>query len=46
MGRRINSQVDEANRAMWNLDYLVTAFFWFANSEDFPLQGQDEPVLP
>jgi hypothetical protein len=44
-GRRIKSQVDEANRAMWKGDYLETGFFWFASAEDIPLQGQDEPPL-
>src|SRR6202022_604087 len=31
MGRRIESQVDEANRAIWKGDYLETGFFWFAS---------------
>jgi hypothetical protein len=45
MGRRIESQVDEANRAIWKGDYLETGFFWFASAEDIPLQGQDESPL-
>ena len=45
MGRRIKGQVDEADRAMRKGDYLEAAFFWFARSEDIPLQGQDDPIL-
>src|SRR5580692_6931660 len=45
IGRRIKGQIDEANCAIWKGDYLETAFFWFANSEDIPLQGEDDPVL-
>ena len=45
MGRRIKGQVDEADRAMWKGDYLEVAFFWFARSEDIPLQSQDDPIL-
>ena len=45
IGRRIKGQVDEADRAIWKGDYLEAAFFWFARSEDIPLQGQDDPVL-
>jgi hypothetical protein len=44
MGRRIESQVDEANRAIWKGDYLETGF-WGASTEDIPLQGQDESPL-
>jgi hypothetical protein len=45
MGRRIESQIDEANYAIWKGDYLETAFFWFASSEGIPLQGEDDPLL-
>ena len=45
IGRRIKSQVDEADRAMWKGDNLKVGFFWFANSEDIPLQGEDGAVL-
>jgi hypothetical protein len=45
IGRRIKGQIDEANCAIWKGDYLETAFFWFASSEDIPLQGEDDPVL-
>src|SRR6202051_2720111 len=45
VGRRIKGQVDEADRAMWKGDNLEAALFWFARSEDIPLQGQDDPVL-
>ena len=45
MGCRIKGQIDEANCAIWKGDYLETAFFWFASSEDIPLQGEDDPVL-
>jgi hypothetical protein len=44
MGRRIKDQIDETHRAMWKGDYLETAFFLFASSEDIPLQGQDDPL--
>ena len=44
-GRRIEGQVDEADRAIWKGDNLKTGFFWFANSEGISLQGQDDPVL-
>jgi hypothetical protein len=43
-GCRIESQVDEANRAIWKGDYLE-AGFWCASAEDIPLQGQDESSL-
>ena len=45
MGRRIKGQIDETHRAMWKGDYLETAFFLFASSEDIPLQGQNGPLL-
>lgn len=45
IGRRIKGQVDEADRAMWKGDNLKAGFFWFANSEDISLQGQDDAVL-
>ena len=45
IGRRIKRQVDEADRAIWKGDYLEAALFWFARSEDIPLEGQDDPVL-
>ena len=45
MGRRIKRQIDKTHRAMWEGDYLETAFFWFASSEDIPLQGEDDPLL-
>ena len=44
MGRRIKGQLDEANRAMWKGDYLEPVFFWFASSEDIPLQGENDPL--
>ena len=37
MGRRIKGQIDETHRAMWEGDYLETAFLRFASSEDIPL---------
>jgi hypothetical protein len=45
MGRRIKGQIDEARRAIWKGDCLESAFFWLANSEDIPLQGEDDPLL-
>jgi hypothetical protein len=30
---------------MWKGDYMETAFFLFASSEDIPLQGKDDPLL-
>ena len=45
MGRRIKGQIDETHRAMWEGDYLETAFIMFASSEDIPLQGQDDALL-
>ena len=52
MGRRINGQIDETHRAMWEGDYLEIALFLFASSEDIfassediPLQGKDDPLL-
>jgi len=43
MGCRIKSQIDETHRTMWEGNYLETAF-WFASSEDIPLQGEDGPL--
>jgi hypothetical protein len=45
MGRRIKGQIDETHRAMWKGNYLETAFFLFASSEDIPLQGEDDALL-
>ena len=45
MGRRINGQIDETHRAMWEGDYLEIALFLFASSEDIPLQGEDDALL-
>jgi hypothetical protein len=44
MGCRIKSQIDETHRTMREGNYLETAF-WFANSEDIPLQSEDGPLL-
>jgi hypothetical protein len=45
MGRRIKNQIDETHRTMWKGNYLETAFFLFASSEDIPLQGEDDALL-
>jgi hypothetical protein len=45
LGRRIKGQIDETYRAMWEGDYLETAFFWFASSEGIPLQRENGPLL-
>jgi hypothetical protein len=45
IGRRIEGQVDEADRAMWKRDNLKAALFWFANPEGISLQGQDDSAL-
>src|ERR1700739_852191 len=45
MGSPIESQIDEANYAIWKGNYLETAFFWLACSEGIPLQSKHDPLL-
>src|SRR6202163_2804373 len=44
VGRRIKGQVDEADGALWKGDDLKAGVFWFVNSQNISLEGQDDPV--
>src|ERR1700733_2465945 len=45
MGRRIEGQIGETHRAIWEVDYRKGVSFWFASSEDIPLQGENHALL-